>query len=221
MTDFRKLIKALASQPSCGLGCVILPPDVEKQAYIDRCFSTETVSMIAQAGGMSFNNVPISVDALQQIEFPEKPGEFGSVVVFLFHPKTAQPIIVAVLSKKSELYGVNWKQFKRFKRYKSNYVSVVGDGKNGTLFVNVQGDENSKGGQIMISIGEPSNKGQLKISVQGDIHFIHQNLDMVCLTTKIESKESFEVISKIAKLNASEKVSLGAEITNLWFWETN
>ena len=211
MTEFERLLKMISEQPACGLGCVILPPDVDKQTFIDRCFSTETVSIMSQAGGLSYNNVPISIDALQQIEFPEQPGGFGSVVVFVFHPKTKKPIIVAVLTRTSELYGVEWKQFKRFKNYKDNYVSVVGDGKKGTLIVSVQGTENSGGGQIFINIGEPSNKGNLKISVQGDITFINQNFNINCVATKIVSKESFEVVSEIAKLNASEKVSLGAE----------
>lgn len=216
MNDFEKILHTLAQQPCCGLGCVIVPPDVDKQAYIDRCFSTETVSVMSQAGGMSFNNVPISVDALQQIEFPEKAGDFGSAVVFVFHPKTSKPIIVAVLSKKSELYGVAWKQFKRFKGYKGNFVSVLGDGRKGNLYVTVQGDENSKGGQIMINIGEPSNKGKLSVSVQGDIYFINQNFELNCLTTKIVSKDSFMIQTKdfqieneTTTVKSSDKISLG------------
>lgn len=227
MNDFERLLKMISEQPACGLGCIILPPDVDKQTFIDRCFSTETVSIMSQAGGLSYNNVPISIDALQQIEFPEDSTKFGSVVVFLFHPKTKKPIIVAVLTRTSELYGVEWKQFKRFKNYKDNYVSVVGDGKKGTLIVNVQGTANNGGGQIFINVGEPSNKGNLKISVQGDISFINQNFSINCVATKITNKEAFELTTKSltmnvkedwnveteknTKINSGEKISLGGD----------
>jgi hypothetical protein len=139
--------------------------------------------------------------------------------VFLFHPKTNKPIVVGVLSKKSELYGVQWKGFKRFKINEGNLVSVIGDAQKGNLFVTVAGDSNSSGGQIWVSIQEPQNKGVLKVSIQGDIQFISQNIELNCLTTKIVSKTSIEAetddltvtAQKTIKLSAEDKVSIGKE----------
>ena len=204
MNDFERYLRQVAASPACGLGCIIVPTDVDRATFIARCYSTETVSIEGQFGGMSFNNVPITREALQYIEFPEEKEVYGSLVVFLFHPKTAKPIIVGVLSKKRELYGVDWKQFKRFKTEAGNLVSVVGDGKKGNLYVTVVGTENDSGGQILINVQEPSNKGVLKVSVQGDIQFINQNFTMNCLTTKIVCKDSIV-------LSAEDKVSIGKE----------
>ena len=123
------------------------------------------------------------------------------------------------MSKKRELYGVDWKQFKRFKTEAGNLVSVVGDGKKGNLYVTVVGTENDSGGQILINVQESSNKGVLKVSVQGDIQFINQNFTMNCLTTKIVSKTSIEAetddltvtAQKTIVLSAEDKISIGKE----------
>ena len=206
-----KFFAKLANQPCCGLGNVIVPPDVDRQAFIDRCFSTETISVLPQPGGLSFNNVPVTLEALQHIEFPEDSEGMGSVVIMVFHPKTSKPIVVGVLSKGTELYGVQWKQFKAFKTDHGNYVSVVGDGQKGYLCVNVKGEEGNSGGNIYVSVEEPSNKGELKVSVQGKVSFIGQEFETSFLTSKIVSKEGFEVQTKVAKILASEKIELGTE----------
>ena len=49
---------------SVGIGYIIVPPDVDRQKYIDTCYAKETVSMYLDFGGFSVNNVRISVDAL-------------------------------------------------------------------------------------------------------------------------------------------------------------
>lgn len=219
MTEQERFLRQMWNNPSCGLGCIIVPPDVDRGKFINRCYSTETVSMVAQSGGFAFHNVPITIEALQYIEFPGEKETYGSVVVFLFHPKTNKPIVVGVLSKKSELYGVQWKGFKRFKINEGNLVSVIGDAQKGNLFVTVAGDSNSSGGQIWVSIQEPQNKGVLKVSIQGDIQFISQNIELNCLTTKIVSKTSIEAetddltvtAQKTIKLSAEDKVSIGKE----------
>ena len=211
MTSEERFFKTLINQPCCGLGNVIVPPDVDRQTYIDRCFSTETISFLAQSGGLSFNNVPVTLDALQYIEFPEDSKGFGSVVVVVFHPKTNKPIVVGVLNKGTQLYGVKWKQFKQFKTYNGNYVSVVGDGNQGYLCVNVKGAAEGGGGKVFLSVEEPSSEGELKVSVQGNIQLIGQNLETSFLTCKIVGKEEVEVQTKVAKISASEKVTLGTE----------
>lgn len=211
MEQTEKFIRQIMMKPSCGIGCVIVPSDVERQVYIDRCFSTETVSIMTQSGGMSFNNVPVSLEALQHIEFPEETRTFGSQVVFVFHPQISKPIIVAVLSKGDELFGVNWKQFKAFKSEGENFVSVIGDGRKGTLCVSIRGTENESGGKLQIRVVEPLNKGELSIFVQGSIQFIGNDFNVTTNTFKIINNEGFEVITKTAKINAEDKISLGKE----------
>lgn len=211
MTPEERYFRQLASQTVCGIGSIIVPPDVDRQTFIDRCFSTETVSVLPQTGGLSFNNVPVSLSALQYIEFPVEGNKVGSTVVYLFHPKTNKPIVIAVLSNKSELYGVEWKQFKHFKSENGNYVSVVGDGRRGNLYITVAGTEESSGGQIFVSLLNNSNTGVLRVSVQGDILLVHNNFKMTCVTAEMTCKDKFEVITDDAILNAKTKVSLGKE----------
>lgn len=211
MTPEERFFQQLLKKAVCGLGSVIVPPDVDRQTYIDNCFSTETVSVMPEFGGMSFNRVPIALSALQNIEFPEEGNSFGSQVVFLYHPNTRAPFIIAVLDKKNELVGVEWKQFKLFKALGDNFVSVVGDGKRGNLYVTVRGTEDNAGGQILVSVINPQNKGKIQVQVQGDIVIVGNNISMTCLTTKIVSKDSFEVQTDTAVVKAETKISLGKE----------
>lgn len=206
----REFLQAF-SRPSCGFGNVVVPSDTDRDAYIATCFATETVSVMPEAGGMSFNRVPVTREVLQDIEFPEGDTMFGSKVVYLLHPKTKFPIIVGVISKRGELVGVQHKQFKFFKENDGNYVSVVGDGKRGNLYVTVKGDEDVSGGQIMVQVLNGSNKGLVSLSVQGDIQLIHSTLSVSNMTTKIASTDKFEVATKEAVIDASDKVSLGSD----------
>lgn len=207
----QKFFRQLVRKAVCGLGSVIVPPDVDRQTYIDNCFSTETVSIMPEFGGMSFNRVPIALSALQNIEFPAEGKSYGSEVVFLYHPTTRAPFVIAVLNKKNELVGVEWKQFKLFKELGGNFVSMVGDGKRGNLYVTVKGTEDTAGGQILISVTNPQNKGKIQVQVQGDVIVVGTNISMTCTTTKIVSKDSFEVQTDTAIIDAKSKVSLGAE----------
>ena len=71
---------------SVGIGYIIVPPDVDRQKYIDTCYAKETVSMYLDFGGFSVNNVRISVDALNLIEFPKEGEDFWKLCYFLPSP---------------------------------------------------------------------------------------------------------------------------------------
>lgn len=190
-----ELLKLIANKVWCGLGYVIVPPDIDRQQYIDTCFASETVSIYPECGGTSFNRVPLSQETLQQIEFPDKDKKFGSQVVYLFHPIQKAPIIIAVLSKRNELVGVAYKQFKLFKSDGENWVSLLGDGSKGNLFVTVKSTE-TNGGQILIDLVHSDNKAQFKLQVQGNI----------CLVGNV-----FELRNNSTKILSKEKITLGLE----------
>lgn len=187
-----ELLKLIASKVWCGIGFVIVPPDVEREQYIDTCFASETISIYPEIGGTSFNRVPLSQEALQQVEFPDEDKKFGSQVVYLFHPTTKNPIIIAVLSKRNELVGVQHKQFKLFKSDGENVVSIIGDGKRGNLLVTVKSTE-TKGGQILINLIQSGGSGKFALQVQGDISLMANHFELKNKTTKILSKEKISL----------------------------
>ena len=192
LNNMEELLRLIANKVWCGIGFVIVPPDVDRQQYINTCFASETISIYPECGGTSFNRVPLSQEAVQQVEFPDKDKKFGSQVVYLFHPTTKNPIIIAVLSKRNELVGVQHKQFKLFKSDGENLVSLIGDGKKGNLFVTVKSTETS-GGQILINLVQSGGTGKFSLQVQGDIFLISNHFELKNKTTKILSKEKISL----------------------------
>ena len=194
--DILELIsQKIESMTYVGIGYVIIPNDVNRDEYIQYCYLNESVSIFPETGGISYNNVKISTNCLNNLEFPEKDS-LGSCVVYVLHPTQKIPIIIGVLSKHNESIALNYKLFKLFKSSKNNSVSIVGDGSNGNLVINVTSD-GDKGGQIIIDINHYNQKGVLRLNVKGDIFIISKNIE-------IETSESLKIKSKSISLNSDE-----------------
>lgn len=189
-----------------GIGYVIIPSDVNKEEYISNCFLNETVSIYPESGGISYNNVKVSVNCLNNIEFPEINDTFGSCVVYLLHPTQKIPIIVGVISKTDESITLNYKLFKLSKSLGDNSVTITGDGSNGNLMVSLFSDSD-EGGQLIIDVNSYSKTGVVKLRVTGNIFIISNNID-------IKVKESIKVESSLLTVK-SEDIKVESE--NLLF----
>lgn len=188
MIDFFEHInKKIDSRTYVGIGYVIIPSDVNREEFIQYCYLNETVSIYPETGGLSYNNVKVSINCLNNLEFPEQDS-FGSCVIYILHPTQKVPIIIGILSKTDETLTLNYKLFKLIKSLGNNSVSIIGDGKKGNLFINLNSEEED-GGQIIIDVNSYTKNGKIKINVRGDIFIISNNLDLkikdkVSLTSK-------------------------------------
>lgn len=186
-----------------GIGYVIIPSDVNREEYINYCFVNESVSIYPEVGGISYNNIKVSSNCLNSLEFPEGGENFGSCVIYLLFSTQKTPIIIGVLSKKDENLALNYKLFKLVKSLGNNSVSITGDGKEGNLFVNVQSDTNS-GGQIIIDVNNLSKNGVFKLSVKGNIFLLSNNIEF-------SIKENFRVKSKSVNFECSELLEINSK----------
>lgn len=85
---------------SIGVGYVVIPYGVDRTDFVKTCYQTETIC-IRTEGGDFFKNVPVSVDQMESIIFPQEVGtSLGSVVIFAVVPKHNAPVVVAVLGLK-------------------------------------------------------------------------------------------------------------------------
>lgn len=192
---FEGIISKINSMTYVGIGYVIIPTDVNKDEYIQYCYLNESVSILPETGGVCYNNVKVSVNCLNDIEFPEKDN-FGSCVVYLLHPTQKIPIIIGVISKHNESVSLNYKLFKLFKSKGNNSVSVCGDGSNGNLMINVVSEEQD-GGQIVIDVNHYNETGVLRLRVKGDIFILTKNIE-------IEVSGNFKIKSKNFSLESDE-----------------
>lgn len=190
-SNIERLLKFIISKPACGIGYVIVPPDVDREEYIETCFRTETISMYPEVGGTSYNNVPLALSALQDIEFPGEGDVFGSQVVYLLHPSQRTPIILAVVDKSDEMKDAGWKQFLLSKEYHGDMVQVRGDARKGFLLFKVL-SSSSSGGNITVQLFKKDGTGKMTIQVQGDIIIYTTNSTVSC-----ESAFNVKAINKI------------------------
>lgn len=189
-----------------GIGYVIIPSDVNREEYISNCFLNETVSIYPESGGISYNNVKVSVNCLNNIEFPEVNDTFGSCVVYLLHPTQKIPIIVGVISKTDESVTLNYKLFKLSKSLGDNSVTITGDGSNGNLMVSLFSDS-ADGGQLIIDVNSYSKTGVVKLRVTGNIFIISNNID-------IKVRENIKVESNLLTIKSKD---IKVESENLLF----
>lgn len=196
MSDLYEMLnEKIKSLTYVGIGYIIIPSDVNREQFIENCYLNEEVSVFPETGGTCYNNVKISVNCLNNLEFPEG-GNFGSCVVYVLHPTQKVPIIIGILSKKDEGFTLNYKLFKLMKSLGANSVSITGDGVNGNLIVNVHSEEN-EGGQIIIDVNNYSNTGVFKLSVKGEIVLLSDSI-------LIESKSDLRIGSDKLYVNSQD-----------------
>lgn len=196
------LLKKIETQTYVGLGYIIVPPDTDRGEYITTCYAKETVSFYPDAGGVSYNNIHLSVEALQEIEFPEGSERFGSCVVFILHPTQKIPIIIGVINKLSESLTLNYKEFKLQKSLGENSVTISGRGDRGNLFVSVNSDD-EYGGKINIKISKTTKDGEFILEVQGNIKIISTKLSF--------ENEEIEILSETSAIIKTKEFTLEAD----------
>lgn len=200
------------SNISSGLGYIIVPLDVDRDKYIEECFVNETVSIYLDSGGMSLNNVKITKECLENIEFPDKVNELGQCVVYIIHPKSRLPIIIGTLSKIKQSNLIGYKQINLRKSFKENFSSIKVDGVLGQITLSTFSEE---GGGICVTCGSPEEKSLFEMNIQGylSISSTEVNINADLITFGIESKKAIigetfidNVISPLIEVLESFKV---------------
>lgn len=187
-------LRSMESKIYVGLGYIIVPPDVDKDKFIANCYSQEEVSIYPDTGGISYNKVKITPDALQNIEFPEEEGSFGSMVLYFLHPVLRYPIVFGVLDKANECKFLKWKQFKFSKTYKNSEVTIVGDAAKSSLQFKIKGG-NGQNGLFTIIVQDPENKGKLNLRVQGDIKLFCSTFSILSKDLELITQNSVKIIN--------------------------
>lgn len=211
MNNILELIgKKFQTTTSVGLGYVVVPPDVDRDTYIANCYLNETVSILPDNGGFSFNNIKVSKSALQDIEFPKGKDGLGSCVVYLLHPRMKYPIIIAVIGKNNESAVLNYKEFKLTKSDGTNSVTILGSGTEGNLFLSVESEGEDKGG-IYVTVNNRDNLGVLSLEVKGDVIIISKSLTAeIKENISLKSKE-FLLENKKTVIKSEDEILLGVE----------
>ena len=171
---------------SAGYGYIILPAGLgkgDRDKFITKCFNTGTVCILTENNDVIFD-IAIDKEKIKQITFPQlgvdsyssstDPSQpekdvLGSLIVWINIPVENSPIVIAILSKNSEVFNGREGQFVIDKFWKNNSINIVGDAKNGKLYINVLcGDDDL--GEMIIDVNSKNNTGKLTLNASGEIN---------------------------------------------------
>lgn len=153
--------------PAC-IGYVVIPPDVERPAYVAQCYETQTICAVTD-GGEFFRRIPVTKDTMALVEFPREKGQKGSPVLLLNLPRHNQPVVGGVFNSAEEVSQVLGEhRFSMLRRLAGRYVALTGDGEQGTMTLTVCGLEEGEG-RLQLNVVNQRGAGQLDVNVRGDV----------------------------------------------------
>ena len=178
---------------SAGIGYVIIPTNVDRDAYVKKCLRTGTVGILTEVGGILWN-VHCNKSDLGFLEFPlvadlADVTSLGTAVVWINIPTQDTPMIVSLVERYDEGTTLAEHQFKIVREFKGGHVEISGRGDSGDLFISAVND-GEVGGNINISTTNKSKSAQLNLFTQGNV-----NVEAIG-TVNLKATDSFNVTVK-------------------------
>ena len=217
--------------PLSGIGYVIVPDNCDIKEYIQKCYRNSSISISGGQGCTYMHNVRITINALNNIEFPET-GELGSPVVWIRDCFTNRPIVIGVLNKGGKSNLIEMHQQHIYQEIAEQISEIFLDAKNSRLLLSAVGNDDFSS-EVIIKASSKKSEGdaikleskdfislegkQLKILLTDNIDLSINNGEKEILSIKgnnesLELRDQFENLILIdeenIKINA-KKINLG------------
>lgn len=153
--------------PSIMKGYIMLPMDVEKEAYIDTVFRTNIVAVMME-GGLFRNDVRITNEAINNIWFPEEPGEKGCQVIIASSDFLNQPTIIGTFIGNDEVPAWSEDVVRIKKQVKDVTMSMTIDPRNQEWNMNLTSFEKPVKFNVILG-GNEENKIRLQSSGEAEV----------------------------------------------------
>lgn len=164
---------------SSGIGYIIIPENIDRDSYIANSIKNGTISF-ATENAERFDNIKISKNLINYLDFPIKYNELGSQIFFNIIPLINLPIVIGVLTKSGEVNLMLENSFEISRKTEDASVSIIGDGKKGNLSINIDSFQ-EKGGELNINVNNKNNSAKVKVAVNGKIEV--EATDEISLTS--------------------------------------
>lgn len=161
-----------------GVGYVTIPTDVVREEFITHCYQTNSLCIVTEDGGFH-KNIATDSWSFNFIEFPDRPGKNGSLVIYVQEPIHKELMIVAVINSDQEIIDLREGQFKLRKKWNNNFVEISGSAKEGNLSLIVDSQDNAS---ILLHVNNKNKNAKLEIEVAGEI--ILNALNQISLISK-------------------------------------
>lgn len=172
---------------SAGSAFVVIPLDVDRQAFIENCLRNGTIDIMTNDGEY-VENVKVSKPVFNHLTFPVDSTGLGSLVIWVNLPKHNKPIIVGIIQNDNEFINISEGQFLLSRTDIKGSIEVSGDLKGRSLYLLVDSEDE---GEIKLSVKSKSESAKLVLESNNDIDLKTKNFN---------SFITEEFIAKIQKL---------------------
>lgn len=181
----------------------IIPGGVDRDTYVEDCLRRSIITVQIEDGSHMFN-IPVGYSILKEIDFPEEIEQLGSQLIYVTYPIHNKPVIIDRILKDDEATSLSENEFRLEKFTSGGSVSISGKGKDGNLFINVEG-KTEGGGKMYIDVSGPENTGEIIVNLKGDLNAEMQNLNLNILNQiNVTNKEGINV-------DSDEVINFGSE----------
>lgn len=164
------------SRDSAGVGYIIVPQDQDRDAYINKCLRTGSLTLLLENGGL-IGDVLVSKTILNEIRFPKDSNSIGDQLVWVNQPRKNSLIAIGCISKNNEFVNFT-KDQSSLRRASDNFVSeVIVDSEKGCLIINSNSSIDS-GGDIYVVSFNKDKSSKLNVIISGSINVKSENFNI-------------------------------------------
>lgn len=203
---------------SSGIGYVVLPDNskISREEYIIDCYKNSWVSLYIEGEGIK-DRVNCDVNTFNWIYFPEKVGQYGTAIVWVFDQIKGIIYATSTLPGGSNYEHANEHDFRFIRRYKDSFVEIRGNPKSNKMNFVVHSIE---GSELNISVTDRSKKSKFNILVNGDLYvktnkktnfFSHESFEV-----EVQSEEEEENKSKFSIYEESIREQSNTRTLTIW-----
>jgi len=155
-----------------GIAYLFIPQDVSREEYVNKCLRTNIVSLINE--NERLDNVIISQNIINDLEFPEKINEIGSGLAWIRLYPTNQMIAVSIINRKDDLKLDKENQINITRENKYCKINIIGDPDNSFLNLEIENKDQNKS-EINLKIIGDNPDSKLNISSSGSINIFSKD----------------------------------------------
>lgn len=125
---------------TAGIGYIVVPNNEDRDEYVKRCYRNHTVDIIP---GMNYSktfNIPITIEALERVSFPERTEDLGSTIVWVREDFQNRPVVIGVIKDGSEASQMSSNQRQIIQEYGNQIAQIFFDAKKSLINVHAVGN---------------------------------------------------------------------------------
>lgn len=164
------------SRESCGIANIIVPAGLDIELYKQNFFRTSQLSIVLENGGV-VDNVMVTQNIINKIEFPTSYDDLGSQVVWVNKPKQNAIIVIGILNKTNQFNDIGNSSDSVSKKTSKAISEVVVNGENGDIIINATALQNI-GGDIYIISSNKESTSKLDINISGKINIVTKDFNI-------------------------------------------